>query len=215
MAKKFDIDGNGVLDHQEQKVGKQIIAEQFFNDHPKGVDLHLFGDEYLARSLEENVKELSGASNYAFKKRVQELKNIERDLATKSSKHMKEALTVWNPDLIKNNYFTNKFDSTAWNDFGAPGPRDPMFHLQTDHHGSLDTLKNLRKNKDRHYCQEQLDKAKARELAAQPWMTNSFQGSRGGSGGGKGMFGGSPPKATAVTRSAYITNPRIENTVRL
>jgi hypothetical protein len=219
MAKKFDVDGNGFLDPTEQQIGKQMIAERFFKNHPqKDGDLHLFGDNFLGKTLQQNVNDLSGGSNQAFKQRLQELKCQERDLANKSGKDVKAALTVWNLDLIKNNYFTDKFNTTAWNDFGAPGPRDPNFHLQESHHGSLDTLKNLRKNKDRFYCQTMLNAAKGRELARNPWMTGSYYKSGGATAARGSLFGvtaAGPPKAANVGRSAYITNPRIENTVRL
>jgi hypothetical protein len=199
MAKRFDIDGNGVLDEEEQQVGKQIIAEQFFAAREVNNDLHLFGEEFLEHGMPTNIRNLANAPGAMFKKTITDLKNIERDLNTKGSKSMKDALTCWNPEIIKHNYFVNKFDTTAWNDFGAPGPRDPNFHLQSDHYGSLDTLKNLRKNKDRFYCQENLDKAKARELKANPWMTSSFYGNK---------------NKVTVAKTAYATNFRLENTSR-
>jgi len=162
-------------------------------------DLELFDPEFLTKSKEENIRELADAPGGAFKKRIQELKNIEQNLATVSSKSMKDALTCWNPEIIKHNWFTNKFDVTAWNDFGAPGPRDPNFHLSNDHKGSLDTLQNLRKNKDRYICQSRLDQAKARELRENPWMTSSFHGDK---------------NRVTVAKTSYITNTRIENSPR-
>jgi len=197
MAKRFDIDGNGVLDEEEQHIGKQIIAEQFFAHHTD--DLDLFGREFVGKSKEENIANLANMEGGQFKKRLQQLKNIEKNLQTMGSQAMKKALTCWNPELIKNNYFIDKFDATAWNDFGAPGPRDKLFHLSNDHKGSLDTLKNLRKNKDTHYCQDQLDKAKARELDANPWM--------------KGLYYGNKQK-TNYARTADMTNQRVLNTIR-
>ena len=199
MAKRFDIDGNGVLDREEQHIGKQIIAEQFFMAREAKGDLELFDPDFLTKGMEQNIRELADAPGPAFKKRIQELKNIEQNLATVSSKNMKDAMTCWNPEIIKHNWFTNKFDVTAWNDFGAPGPRDPNFHLSTDHKGSLDTLKNLRKNKDRFVCQSRLDEAKTRELRENPWMTSSFHGDK---------------NRVTVAKTSYITNTRIENSPR-
>ena len=175
-------------------------SPQFFAAREAKNDLELFDPEFCSNSKEANIQTLASAPGPQFKKRIQELKNIEQNLATVSSKNMKDALTCWNPEIIKHNYFTNKFDVTAWNDFGAPGPRDPNFHLQDDHKGSLDTLKNLRKNKDRFICQSRLDAAKERELKEKPWMTSSF-------------YGAGKAKAT-VGKTAYITNSRIENTSR-
>ena len=207
MAKRFDIDNNGVLDEEEQFIGKQIIAEQFFNAHTPRGDLNLFDEAYLLKSKEQNIKDLASLQGMHFKKMITSLKNTEKLLQTSGSQNMQSALTVWNPELIKHNYFTNKFDATAWNDFGAPGPRDPMFHMQTNHGGSLETLKNLRKNKDRFYCQDRMEIAKHHQLLKHPWMTCSFHGDR------------APPatqgKGMNVARSAYMTNVRIENTVRV
>ncbi|GMH82163.1 hypothetical protein TrVE_jg13001 [Triparma verrucosa] len=201
MAKRFDIDGNGVLDEEEQHIGKQIIAEQFFKAREAEGDLDLYGGDYAEKSISENIEELASAPGSQFKKKIQELKNIEQGLATISSKKMKDALTVWNPELIKHNYFTDKFDVTAWNDFGAPGPRDPNFHLQNDHKGSLDTFHNLRKNKDRFICQARLDQAEKRLFKAEPWRTNSFYGSNKGD-------------TQSVAKTSYLSNTRIENTPR-
>ena len=93
-------------------------------------------------------------------------------------------------------------DVTAYNDFGAPGPRDKNFHLKDDHQGSLDTLKNLRKNKDRYICQLRLDQAEGRALLSQPWKTCSFHSNK-----PKG-------KVKSLSKTSYITNLRQENTVR-
>ncbi|GMH49701.1 hypothetical protein TL16_g00586 [Triparma laevis f. inornata] len=201
MAKRFDIDGNGVLDEEEQHIGKQIIAEQFFKAREAEGDLDLYGGEYAEKSISENIEDLASCPGSQFKKKIQELKNIEQGLATISSKKMKDALTVWNPELIKHNYFTDKFDVTAWNDFGAPGPRDPNFHLQNDHKGSLDTYHNLRKNKDRFICQDRLDQAERRLFKAEPWRTNNFHGNN------TGDF-------QSVAKTSYVSNLRLENTAR-
>ena len=33
FAKRFDLDGNGVLDPEERKICKQVLAEEFFQSH--------------------------------------------------------------------------------------------------------------------------------------------------------------------------------------
>ena len=201
-CRRFDIDGNGVLDDEEQFIGKQIIAEQFFKAREANDDLDLYGGEYAEKSIDDNIKDLASAPGQQFKKKIQELKNIEQGLATISSKAMKDALTTWNPELIKHNYYCDKMDVTAYNDFGAPGPRDKGFHLKDDHQGSLDTLKNLRKNKDRYICQLRLDQAKKRELLAQPWLTRSFHSDK-----PVGL-------SQSLSKTAYMTDLRQENTAR-
>ena len=113
-----------MLDDEEQHIGKQIIAEQFFANHDE--DLELYGSDFLGRTKEENISRLANMKGNTFKKRLQELKNIEKNLQTCGSMQMKAALTCWNPEIIKHNYFVDKFDATAWNDFGAPGPRDKV-----------------------------------------------------------------------------------------
>jgi len=37
FAKRFDLDGNGVLDPEERKICKQVLAEEFFQAHAHDV----------------------------------------------------------------------------------------------------------------------------------------------------------------------------------
>ena len=55
MAKRFDMDGNGVLDADEQEVGRFIMAQEFFKRHEK--DVSLFGGG--ARRYEEEYHTLA------------------------------------------------------------------------------------------------------------------------------------------------------------
>ena len=55
-AKRFDLDGNGVLDPNERLVGMHVLAEEFFErnkDH-----LNIFGGQIAGRSRKDNVDKL-------------------------------------------------------------------------------------------------------------------------------------------------------------
>ncbi|GMH56759.1 hypothetical protein TrRE_jg10467 [Triparma retinervis] len=158
LGKRFDLDGNGVLDPDEQEVGRRIIAEEFFKAHRH--DLHLFGDEYVGPPEEANIDRV--AKSHTFTKIMNGLKEKEKHYRDRGSYNMTEALTVWNPDLVKNNFYADKFDVTAWNDFGAE-PRAKDFVSNGKHHGSRHAMFNLRKNIDREVCQRLLDKAEAKK----------------------------------------------------
>lgn len=38
LAKRFDFDGNGVLDPEERKIGQKVLAEEFFRRHADGLE---------------------------------------------------------------------------------------------------------------------------------------------------------------------------------
>ena len=95
--------------------GRRIIAEEFFKAHRH--DLHLFGDEYTSQGEDANIEKV--ATSHTFTKIMNGLKEKEKHYRDRGSYNMTEALTSWNPDLVKNNFYADKFDVTAWNDFGA------------------------------------------------------------------------------------------------
>lgn len=56
LAKRFDFDGNGVLDPDERHVGKQILADEFFKRHADHV--YMFGPTYSMDNHKFNVQKL-------------------------------------------------------------------------------------------------------------------------------------------------------------
>jgi hypothetical protein len=56
LAKRFDFDGNGVLDPDERAVGKKVLAEEFFRKHE--ADLHIFGPQIAQNTRQKNVENL-------------------------------------------------------------------------------------------------------------------------------------------------------------
>lgn len=155
---RFDLDGNGVLDPEEVEIGRRIIAEEFFKAHRH--DLHLFGEDYHEHSEHENIDKV--ATSHTFTKIMNGLKEKEKHYRDRGSYNMTEALTVWNPELVKNNFYADKMDVTAWNDFGAE-PRAPDFVANGKHSGSRHAMFNLRKNIEREVCQQRLDAAEAKK----------------------------------------------------
>ena len=145
-------------------------------------DIHLYGGEWANGTPRTNAKKLSdshcfakiavsGGTTRAAKARVggacegghrsweltsmSGLKTAETAFHTSGSQDMSAALRLVNQAPCKTNYYTDKFDTTAWNDFGAQ-PREKNF-ASTTHQGSLHRYKNLQKIRDRLYCQDRMD----------------------------------------------------------
>lgn len=55
LAKRFDFDGNGLLDPEEREIGKRVLTDEFFKRHAH--DLHNFGAEFVNRTHKEVRKE--------------------------------------------------------------------------------------------------------------------------------------------------------------
>ena len=54
LSKRFDLDGNGVLDPDEQEVGRFIMAQDFFENHRD--DIHLYGEEWKGTEAENRCR---------------------------------------------------------------------------------------------------------------------------------------------------------------
>ena len=62
LAKRFDFDGNGVLDPDERKVGQRVLAEEFFRRHQH--DLYKFGSDIASKTHKQNVEGLVKSNWY-------------------------------------------------------------------------------------------------------------------------------------------------------
>lgn len=113
LAKRFDLDGNGVLDKDEREIGKRVLAEEFFKRHAH--ELHLFGRNIAHRTHSENVEKL--VNSYSFERTYGKLRQVERTLIAESSGPMIACMSDnIDPVYKSTNYFTDKMDATAWND---------------------------------------------------------------------------------------------------
>jgi hypothetical protein len=56
LSKRFDFDGNGVLDPDERSIGRRILSQEFFKRHQN--DLHNFGPAFEGNTLKQNVDKL-------------------------------------------------------------------------------------------------------------------------------------------------------------
>jgi len=132
LAKRFDLDGNGVLDPNERLVGKHVLAEEFFErnkDH-----LNIFGGQIAGRSHKDNVNKL--VSSYSFERSYQRLLEVERTNEANKAKMIQECIQSGEkPEILKHNFYTNKFDTTAWNDLEAIPRKESLLNL-SDHGGS-------------------------------------------------------------------------------
>lgn len=158
LAKRFDFDGNGVIDPYERKIAKGVITDEFFKAHKE--NLHVFGDKIANASHEENVTAVVNSKN--FERTFGLLKGVEESLKGRSSKEILSCMDADRKNLTKHNFYTNKFDTTAWNDYDAV-PRGDTRHRDLQHHGSRRRLLESRKAKARMEGDYYQDKATAGE----------------------------------------------------
>lgn len=143
LAKRFDFDGNGVLDPAERNVAKRVLADEFFHKHAHQLDM--FGPGIGTKSLKDNVTKL--ATSHNFERAYEKLKSIERTLEGRSAKTIEECIKLPDDTLTKHNFFCNRFDTTAWNDFDAIPRSASTFGLH-DHGGSRKRLMFSRRQLD-------------------------------------------------------------------
>lgn len=160
LAKRFDLDGNGVLDSDEREVGRFIMAQEFFRQHRE--DIHLYGDEWKGAE-QDNIEIL--ATSQTFQKQLNKLKETEKHFRDVGSQGATKCLNMANKELVKHNFYANKFDTTAWNDHGA-NPRPTNFS-HTHHEGSREKMRHLRKIQSRETSQRILNAAEERRPANQ------------------------------------------------
>jgi hypothetical protein len=135
LAKRFDFDGNGVLDPEERLIAKQVIADEFFKEHAN--HLHLYGPKLACNSHRKNVDNLANA--YSFERTFNRLKQTEARLKAGQAGAIIDCITLPDDTLTRHNYFTDKFDCSAWNDFDAI-PRSASQFQDGDHAGSRKRL---------------------------------------------------------------------------
>ena len=56
LAKRFDLDGNGILDPNERRVGQIVLAEEFFQKNKD--NLNYFGPQIVKNTFKQNVDQL-------------------------------------------------------------------------------------------------------------------------------------------------------------
>jgi hypothetical protein len=115
LAKRFDFDGNGVIDPDERMIAKHVIANEFFDQNKH--QLREFGGEIAQSSVHENVAHLENSQ--LFEKNLRRLKAVEESLRSRGSTQMARCMAGDRPELTKFNFYNNKYDTTAWNDFEA------------------------------------------------------------------------------------------------
>lgn len=153
LAKRFDFDGNGIIDPYERKIAKHVIADEFFGKHNE--HMHVFGEEIGSSTHAENVARLSKAPN--FERTLTLLKGVEDSLRGKSSKEMLGCMASVHKDAVKKNFYTDKFDTTAFTNFEAVpvSSRD----LGGAHNGSRLRLMESRKYGQKTECASRMTAA--------------------------------------------------------
>jgi len=148
LAKRFDANGNGLLDAEEQAIGRRIIAEEFFEGHAN--DLAAYGSDFATRDWRANAALL--AKSNSFERTLRGLRAREKKLTNSGSAFMRASMASA-PELTVHNFYTDKADADAYTDYGARGPRA----LQRAVHGSRKDLLQRRRQADRATCAARLD----------------------------------------------------------
>ena len=104
-----------MIDPNERRVAKHVVSEEFFTSHKD--DLYLFGENIAKTSVEENISKLEHSGS--FERTYNRLKGMEECLKGRSSKVMLSCMNSSNPALTKDNFYSNKFDTTAYCTFEA------------------------------------------------------------------------------------------------
>ena len=86
---------------------------------------------------QKNVDSLANA--YSFERSYERLLSVERTLKAESSGPILACMRLADDTLTKHNFYVDKFDCTAWNDFDAIPRAASQFGL-TDHGGSRKRL---------------------------------------------------------------------------
>ena len=154
LAKRFDFDGNGVLDPDERAVGRRVLANDFFRAHEEAGDLRNFGDHVASKTRKQNVDALANA--YSFERAYERLLSIERSLEARQSGPILSCLRLGDTSLTKHNFYVNKFDATAWNDFDAIPRSASSFGLE-NHGGSRKRLLFARRQATNETNQARMD----------------------------------------------------------
>jgi hypothetical protein len=90
-----------------------------------------------------------------FERSYEILKQMERTLNATSAKTINSCMQLPDDTLTRHNFYTNKFDTTAWNDIDAI-PRSVSNYGLDDHCGSRSRLMFIRKENSRVYGDEKM-----------------------------------------------------------
>jgi hypothetical protein len=115
--------------------------------------IHLFGPGYANKSLKENVETL--ANSKIFERSYSRLKQIEVKLRQAGSQEMVDGMALADQRLTKYNFYSNKFDTSAWTDVDAI-PRTASFTLPPN--GSRKHMMFMRREADRASADEEFQR---------------------------------------------------------
>lgn len=195
LAKRFDFDGNGLLDPDERNVGRHILAEEFFKKHEK--DISNYGTGFAQNTKKQNVEKL--VNSYSFERTYGKLLSVERTLTAESSKPLLDCIrNDEDPSFQKNKYHTNKFDATAWNDYDRVPRSSWMGETfgEDDHGGSRRRLLFARRAEQRRESEEKLERARNNGFASSGTAT---------------FVATNPVRTRPLKRTNLISDVRVEN----
>lgn len=178
-AKHFDKAGTGQLTNEQYHNAKAAIVNDFVNKHQGELD-SLFGpsspttrtlrntttssrndimNSSSSRKFESGSYNESQVNFQNIDSAYEKMKTVQRTLKVSGSWPIKECMELPDDTLIKHNYFTDKFDQTAWNDFDAI-PRSCSIYGLSDHGGSRKRLMFSRRQTSREQAAGLMDEAR-------------------------------------------------------
>mmetsp|Transcript_23571 Transcript_23571/g.23765 ORF Transcript_23571/g.23765 Transcript_23571/m.23765 type:complete len:357 (+) Transcript_23571:288-1358(+) len=155
LAKRFDLDNNGVLDPEERKLTKQVVVEDFLTENDRGLRaLGALGGR--SRLIENTLRDPELNSSLSLPQTISALHQAKFALRM-STRELMGPADYDEAGTRTQRYFTNKFDATAWNDYDTV-PRFTSSYGLDDHGGSRRRLLFSRKQKHSEDCQSKLEK---------------------------------------------------------
>ena len=161
-AKRFDLDNNGVLDPEERELTKEMLVEEFLDKNDGG--LRCLGElGGKMKKLEQTLRSPDATKTLTLPQTTQVL-NQARFMLKMSTRELMSGANEDAAGSPEQRFFTNKLDSTAWNDFDAV-PRCTSAYGLDGHGGSRRRMFFTRKQKLTEICQSQLERANSTQPA--------------------------------------------------
>lgn len=156
IAKRFDLNNDGILDAEERELTKEMIVEDFIKENDSGLKaIGALGGKL--QKLEKTLRSSDIHKNLTLPETMSTISRAKFSLKMST----RELLTPADEDAAgtkTQRFFTNKLDSTAWNDYDAVPRFTSTFGLE-DHGGSCRRMLFSRKQKNAEVCQSKLEES--------------------------------------------------------
>ena len=154
IAKKFDLDNNGILDREERELAKEMLVQEFISENDNDLQsLSTLGGKM--KRLEQTIRSPETKKLLTLPQTIKAINAAKFSIKYSTANLL--APDDSGPNLSpEQRYFTNKMDSTAWNDLDAV-PRASSTYGLHDHGGSRKRLFFSRKQRVAEDSKSQLE----------------------------------------------------------